>query len=317
MTQETVLERKILVPVDGSPHSFNALRYIKQLFTGQPNIKFHLLTIVTCESLSAGKEWLEEIELLNTLSPQTRKRYSSAKRYMKKAEELMMNMGFSPKQLSSEVILSRVGVSQDILQLGRKGLYDAILIGRRGLSKLEELVMGSISQTLIEEDHDVPFWLVDGKVDSRKFLVPVDGTPHSLKSLDHLAFILKDNPNAEITLFHSSAMFANQCVIEPEHFYGQWGTEWCNLHLSGSDSLFHAPEQLLIENGFPANKIYRINSRAGFEPAQQILRQALVHDFGTIVIGRRSKNVHHKGIFRGVSDRVMFMADQVSVWIVG
>ena len=54
----------------------------------------------------------------------------------------------------------------------------------------------------------------------------------------------------------------------------------------------------------------------GIDPSRQILRQALIDDFGTIVMGRRGEEVS-KGLFRGVSDRVLLMAEEVAIWIIG
>lgn len=46
------------------------------------------------------------------------------------------------------------------------------------------------------------------------------------------------------------------------------------------------------------------------------MRQALMDEFGTIVMGRRPGDVD-KGFFGGVTDKIIHMADQVALWIVG
>lgn len=310
------MERKILVAVDGSIYSSNALHYIGQLFHGLEDIHFHLLSIVPCSTPSAGREWMDEMELMNALGPEAGNKLSGQKRYMKKAVKQLSKYGIDEKQVTTSVQLSRMGVTKDILHTARKGLYDALLIGRRGLSKLEELFLGSVSATIIDKCHDVPIWVIDGKVDSRKFLVPVDGTFQCLKAIDHLAHILKDNPYAEVTLFNSAAMLADKSTGRPEDFYDQWGEQWCKEHLNRPDSVYHAPKQLLMENGFPAERIHWLQTFTGIYPSRQILRQSLIDDFGTIVMGRRGGNIR-KGIFKGVSDRVLFMAEKVAVWIIG
>jgi len=310
------MQRKILAAVDGSVYSSNILHYLGRLFEGQRDFLLHLLYIVPGGSLGSGREWLDELEILTMLKPEARDRYAAAGRYLQNATQQLGRLGIAPEQITTQVQLSRVDVAGDILNEARKGLYDALVIGRRGLSKLEELVIGSVSTSILDKCHDVPLWIVDGQVDSRRFLLPVDGTPHSLKAIDHLCFILKDNPHAEVTLFNSPAMFAHKPEIVPQNFYEQWGKEWCDLHLSGPDSLFHAPEQLLLESGFPAARIHRLYTRLGLYPSRQIVRQALIDDFGTIVIGRRGAEAK-KGIFKGVSDQVLYMAEKVAIWIVG
>lgn len=310
------MEKKILVAVDGSIYSSNVLRYIGQLFTGVKDIHFQLLSVVPCSAAPAGREWMDEKELLNALTPEARNKFSSQNRYIKQAVLQLNKYGVDAEQISGSVQLSRMGVTKDILQAARSGLYDALLVGRRGISKLEELFMGSVSATLVDQCHDVPLWIIDGRVDSRKFLVPVDGTFYSLKAVDHLAHVLKNNPHAEVTLFNSAAMLADKTTNPPEEFYKLFGKEWCEEHLTRPDSLFHAPKQLLLDSGFPAEKIHWLQTFKGLYPSRQILRQALIDDFGTIVLGRRESSIK-KGIFKSTTDQVLYMADQVAVWIIG
>jgi len=310
------MEKKILVAVDGSIYSNNTLNYLGSLFAPVEEMKLHLFSAISCSGLPPGKEWMDEMELMNILPPESQKRLRSARSYMKNAVSKLERSGINSARITTEVRLARSTISDDILHEGRQGLYDAIVIGRRGLSKLEELVMGSISASVFEKCHDVPLWIIDGKVDSRKFLVPIDGSFSSMMAVDHLSHILQNNHECHITLFHSSAMFSYVCNIVPENFYDQWGREWCEEHMSRPDSLFHAPKQILLDKGFHEEKIQWLHTSKGIEASRQILRQALIDDYGTIVIGRRGEEAK-KGIFRGVSDRVVLMGDQVAIWIVG
>lgn len=310
------MERKILVAVDGSSYSNNTLQYLGSLFAPVPEMKLHLLSVIACSSLPAGKEWLGELELMNILPSEAQKRLRTAKTYMNTATARLEKLGIAAERVTTEVRLARIALADDILNQARQGLFDAVVIGRRGLSKLEELVMGSVSAALFEKAHDVPLWIIDGQVDSRKFLVPIDGSFCSLMAVDHLSHILAGSSHCRITLFHSTAMLSTVRTIDPQVLYDRWGREWCEEHLGRPDSLFHAPKQILVESGIPEENIAWLHTAKGIEAARQILRQALIDDYGTIVIGRRGEEVR-KGLFRGVSDRVVLMGDQVAIWIVG
>lgn len=310
------MERKILVAVDGSSYSNNTLRYLGSLFAPIAEMKLHLFSVVSCASLPPGKEWLGEMELLNILPPEAQKRLRSAKTYMHTATAKLEKLGIAPERITTEVRLARSSVSDDILHEGRQGLYDSIVIGRRGLSRLGEMVMGSVSASLFEKAHNVPLWIIDGKVDSHKFLVPIDGSFCSLMAVDHLSHILAGSSHCRITLFHSTAMLSTVRTTEPQELYDRFGRAWCEEHLGRPDSLFHAPKQVLLESGIPEANIGWLHSAKGIEAARQILRQALIDDYGTIVIGRRGEDVK-KGMFRGVSDRVVLMGEEVAIWIVG
>lgn len=307
--------KKILVAIDGSIYSSNALHYIGRLFNNIHDIHFHLLFILSRPASTIGREWLDDTELLNTLTPDANKKLTAQKRYMKQAVSQLSRLGINKTQITASVQLAKMGVAQDILQTARKGLYDALLIGRRGIGKLEELFMGSVSATIIDKCYDLPIWIIDGRINSQKFLVPVYNSIDCLKAIDHLAYILKDNHHVEITLFHSTAILADTQTYIPEDFYEQWGRDWCEKHLTQTDNVFHAPRQLLIENGFAEEQINWLQTFTGIYPSRQILRQALIDDFGTIVMGRRRKDAS-KGIFKGTSDQVLYMAEDVAVWII-
>jgi len=308
------MERKILAAVDGSVYSFNTLRYLARLFKKLPEINLHLLSLVPSSSSNLAKEWMDEQELMNTESSQTRQNITKAKRYLSEAIIQLARHGFNPEQVTTDVKLIRTSVTHEIIHEAQKGLYDSLVIGRRGLGKLEEFILGSTSAAVLEKNINVPVWIIDGQVNSRKFLVPVDGSQPCLQAVDHLSHILKDNPYAEITLFHSQAMLANRGEIAPHECKPKFGEEWCDLHTTGDDSLFHAPEQILLDSGFPAARIRRLTTSTGIYPSRQIVRQAVMDEFGTIVMGRT--DTFKKGFFKGTLDKVIGMAFDVAIWIV-
>ena len=308
------MEKKILVAIDGSVYSFNAIRYLAQLFEKLPDVKIHLLSLVSAASAPAAKEWMDDKEIMNTVDQDTRTRFKKCKSWLNESIIQLARHGFSPEQVTTEVQFTKTSIAKDILHIGKKGMFDALVIGRRGISKLEEIILGSVSSDLLEKNKSLPVWIIDGRVNSRKFLVPVDGSQVSLHAVDHLSHVLNDNPYAEITLFHSQAMMANVKEVAPHECKPKFGEEWCDLHASGDSSIFHAPRQILQENGFPADRIKYLTTTSGIYPSRQIVRQALMDEFGTIVLGRSSN--YKKGIFKGTMEKVIGMAIDTAIWIV-
>ena len=310
------MEKKLLIAVDASVYSSNTLHYLEQLFANLDDIRLHLLTVITCNPSEAASEWLDESELISTLSNEEQKRYAAAKKYLYKAVERLGRNGIRTEQVTTEVKISTTNPAAEVLNVARKGVFDALILGRRGVSKLEELIMGSVSSTMFEKCHDVPIWIVDGQVDSRKFLVPVDGSHFTLQAVDHLCFILKYNPYAEVTLFHSAAMFAQKQDLRTGFCESFLPKEWCREHCDDEDLYFLAPRQMLINSGFPPERIHRLETKKGLHPSRQIVRQALIDGFGTIVMGRRDKEIV-KGVFGSVTEKVLAMSVDNAVWVVG
>jgi len=307
------MERKILAAVDGSVPSYNALRYLSHLFTDLADISVHLFYVVPVGSLEPGMDWLDDGDRLLVLPSEARERVRRAERFMEEAVLQLGRRGIGPDQVSTEITLSRMGVAHDIINEARKGLYDAVLMGRRGLGRVEEYILGSVSLDIVRQAADVPLWVVDGKVNSRLFLLPVDRSFNSLKAADHLAFILQDNPYAAVCLVHFEAVLGGDTEPDRKELESLWGAGWCAEHLEGEDAVYAAPEALLVERGFPAERVIRLPESHSFTPHGAILK--VCKGCGTVVIGRRRRAVD-RVLVKRVSAKVMELAREIAVWLV-
>ena len=176
--------------------------------------------------------------------------------------------------------------------------------------------MGSVSANLFRKCHSTPLWIIDGEVTSKNFLIPLDGTLHSLMAIDHLGHILSGREDVQIFLFHCSSLFGKKVECRPELFYHKWEKKWCDAHLSGTSCLFQGPLLLLQEAGVPNDKIKILPEAADLEEAHGIIREAKRQGCGTIVMGRRGVGMA-KGLFGGVSDRTVKHAQDLALWVVG
>ncbi len=309
------MEKKILVAVDGSFCSLNEVHYLGQMFEGAEDVFFHLVCIVQAGQLPVGSDWLDDGDRLNMMPASAQKQFLAAKEHLKLAAHHLVRHGFPKEHLTTSVELSRAGVAADLVKLARSGFYDALLVGRRGIGRLQALVLGSVTKAVLEKCWDIPIWVVDGHVDSRKILVPVDGSIHILKAVDHLGFIFKDIVGVEITLFHSTGIFARRVEAEMEKCELSFGAEWCQEHLRREDYLFHGPEQLLRDAGFDMAHVHRLEYSRGLAAARDIALQAWHNNFGTIVMGRRDPDVR-KGVLGGVSDRLLANTSDIAIWLI-
>ena len=306
--------KKILVAVDGSVYSSNSLDYLIRLFKNDSSLNIHLLSIVSAGS--SDQNWMLDVDPLRSESPVVDLRKAKASRYLKDASDRLLRNGFSEEQVHFSVESSAGSIATSIHHHANQGLYDGLLVGRRGVGKIGEMFMGSVSADLINKCHEVPLWIIDGEVTSTCFLLAVHCTPESLLAADHLAFIMHSNPETEVYLYHSSSVFGSTQVAPPEQFHDQWGEAWCTEHLDLDNHLYQAHTRILIENNIPKERITGISPRLDLDASHDLLRQAKKHGCGTVVIGRRGREID-KGLLGGVSDRTTQNAQNVAVWLVG
>ncbi|MDD3813928.1 MAG: universal stress protein [Desulfocapsaceae bacterium] len=309
------MEKQILIAVDGSMYSTQSLEYVALLFADNPDIHFNLTTCI-----SAG-ESLHPIatDSSNSLFPVSlgvEKKKETAQYYLQSATDKLIRLQIPAERIHSSVEISGHDIGAAIQYHAEDLLMDSILIGRRGLNTLSEMLLGSVSATLLKKCHEIPLWIIDGEVKNRNFLAPVDGSLPSLLAIDHLSHIMERQKDITIYLFHCLHFLGKKIKANPESFYHIWDKEWCDTHLTGEDHIFQGPKQLLIEAGIPENNIVILPEVSDLEAAHSIIRQAKKHQCGTIVIGRRGDEIA-KGILGGVSDRTIKHAQDIALWIVG
>lgn len=309
------MKKKLLIAVDGSIYSSQSLEYIALLFANDSDIHFHLMTcIIANEGVMPAAS--DRRDSLLPDAPGVGKKKLAAQGLLQKATDKLVRLHIPPERINSSVALSGQDIGATIQRQAEQLLVDSILIGRRGLNTLSEMLLGSVSATLIQKCHKIPLWILDGEVPNRNLLAPVDGSLPSMLAIDHLAHIMEGRRDITIFLFHCHRFLEKKNEANPEAFYQVWTKEWCDLHLADDNHLFRGPTQLLIEAGIPEDKIIILPETSDVEAAHGILRQADKHHCGTIVIGRRGDGTA-KGILGGVSDRTVKHAQDIALWVVG
>lgn len=126
-----MLYQKILVPIDGSDHSKRAL----------------------AEAIRIAKMTNGNITLLNVQS--NRSRITPANQAITDAKNsIVLNDGsrlVKAEGVPVETLLLEGSVVDQIVKTAKDGIFDLIVVGARGLSKFEELLLGSVSHGVVEK----------------------------------------------------------------------------------------------------------------------------------------------------------------------
>jgi nucleotide-binding universal stress UspA family protein len=108
------------------------------------------------------------------------------------------------------------GIAKDISLVAEEGLYDAVIIGRRGITGLQELVMGSVTSNLLAHAKVIPLWVVDGRTSPGGVLVAADGSPGSLRAVEHAAHILSGRRDIDLGIVNIQPKLGDFCEISPD-----------------------------------------------------------------------------------------------------
>jgi nucleotide-binding universal stress UspA family protein len=309
------MQKKILIAIDDSPQSRLAVDYAVRMQALVPGLGFTLLHIQPQISQFLLDEAKRSGQAQAELNRAAARNADAARDLLASYRELMVRAGVAEALVDLLTLPRNLGLAKDILDHAQNGLFDAILLGRRGISTIQQMFMGSVSAHLIQNSPVIPVWLVDGSVSSIRVLAAVDGSESALRAVDHLAFMLSGNPEATIRFFHVAPRLKDYCEID---FAQKPGAELESLLARGDqrcmDDFFSAALAKLRAAGFQERQVETETATTLVSVGETILKAARDGGFGTIVMGRRGMN---KSFFGGkVSHYVGQKLSDAALWLV-
>jgi nucleotide-binding universal stress UspA family protein len=309
------MQKKILVAIDDSPHARQAVEYAARMKALIAGLGFTLLHIQPPISQFLLDEAKRGGQAQAELKRAAARNADASRGLLARYRELMVRAGVAETEVDLLTLPRHLGVAKDILDQAQIGLYDAILLGRRGISSVQQMFMGSVSAHLIENSAVIPVWLVDGKINSTQVLAAVDGSESALRAVDHMAFMLSGNPEVKIRFFHVAPRLKDYCEI---NFAQKPGDGLEALIAQGDkrcmEDFFSAALANLRAAGFQEDQIETETAATLLNVGETILSAAREGGFGTIVMGRRGMN---KSFFGGkVSYHVSQKLADAALWLV-
>lgn len=309
------MQKEIMIAVDDSRHSKNAVRYaigINNLLKGAKFTLMHVQPTISGYLLDEAKKSpraFAELEKVN------RKNADAAQRLLEKYKEQMTTAGIAESDLELKTQPRMLGVAKDILEFSYAGNYDAIILGRRGLSGLEEVFIGSVSANIVDNSKATPIWLVDEKGSSGDILVAVDGSENSLKAVDHLAFVIEGNSDVRLSFFHVTPRLKDFCSVDFE----EKDTEALEEIIRQGDKkcidqFFSHAKKRLHEARIGENQINFKAKEGVFRVGKAVLDEYLQGNFGILVVGRRGMN--RKYFTGSVSRYLINKFSNGALWVV-
>ncbi|MDR3629821.1 MAG: universal stress protein [Desulfocapsaceae bacterium] len=307
--------RQILIATDGSTFSNQALIYAARLFGGQPEITFHLLN---CTPPGHGS-LPEPADSQNTLFPSSTEGVSksiAANSCLRQAKERLCRLGIAAERITASVV-SAGRIAQAIQNEAERLLVDCILVARRGIGFVGEMLLGSVSADLFKKCHLIPLWIIDGETVANNVLISVDGTCQSLMAVDHAAHILSARDDIQIFLFYSRPLFQRKAEFKKEQTHPRWGKQWCETYLKGENAILDGPRQLLLEADIPSDRITLLPMTTHIDGSSSIISRARQHHCGTIVMGRVSRAMMRQQLWGQTADRTIKNTQNMALWVVG
>lgn len=157
------MERKMLVALDDSKNAMRTIEFITRTFSPfEKDITlFSVLpdTAALCDmnSPELTPYFLTETSSFRQIEEQKKQLVLKA---LEQAKGQLVAAGFDKDRIQLKVQIKKAGIARDIIEEA-KGGYAMIIMGRRGLSGVQEFILGSVSQKVLHSVKDISVLIVN------------------------------------------------------------------------------------------------------------------------------------------------------------
>ncbi len=307
--------KKIMIAVDDSLHSKNAVHYAAHISVWVKNMSYVLFHAQPMLSQYLEDEARTDSKSLNQLNRIKAKNIEASHQLLEQYKSQMVQTGIEESQIQIVTHPVNLGIAKDILEYALKGQYDALVLGRRGISGLVEYYMGSVSSNIVHNSRVTPIWVVGSNVIPAKILVPIDGSEFSLRAIDHLTYIVSDHSDISLTFLHVQPKLKDFCKID---FETKEADAFKDLIITSNqnciDNFYALALNKLKEFGITKDRIEIKTVTSFLSIGSPIVDEVKTRNFDTVVMGRSGIN---KSFFTGsVTNYVLNNISNAAIWIV-
>lgn len=284
------MEKHFMITVSEDKSCLCGVRFAGYFFSDKENIKATLFTTAPKPPLLWEKERTLEADIQQ--HEQLEKIHTQINISLNNAKAVCTQLGFLPDNVNTKFQDRLFSKVSDIIQEGEKGLYDAVLIGRRGLSMIEKMFDESLSEELFQQPFTFPLWLCRSCDPNRKnVLLYVDGSDTSYRMADHVGFILNGETQHRVTIM----------IMDKKE---------------NADKILAKTIGHLLENNFPEELIDATILEKG-NLAKIILEEVKNKAYAAVALGRSSgENNMLKRIFKGEVCYTLFKEiEGAALWV--
>lgn len=315
--------RKVLIALDGSEQALEAVRYVSQLFPPDR------VQVVLFHVMSKIPESFFDIEKIpafrHKLAPVVAwamQQEKAMQEFMETSRQLFVEQGFSNEAVTVKIQEREVGVAREIAREAQKE-YDALVVGRWGMSKLKDLVWGSVANKLVGYLVQNPIWVVGGTPRPGKYLVAMDASDEAMRAVDYTGGMLAGT-DCEVTLFNvlrgfeflslsfEGAFVPSTEIMGSEEIKGEFERAEEAIR-----TVFDEASGRLEKAGLKRDQINTKIVTGATSRAKGITEEAKNGGYGTIVVGRRGLSRVAEFFMGRVSNKVLQLAKEMAVWVVG
>jgi nucleotide-binding universal stress UspA family protein len=153
--------KKILLAVDTSPASMKAVEFAASLLGGHGYEVCIFHAILGLGAIDFELSESNETELPDEMAAKCIEAFKAdVARMFKVIKDMLMASGFESEKISEKIVSGVSSRSEAIVKESEEGGYGTIVVGRRGISKVEAFFMGRVSNKVVHIGKKFTVWVV-------------------------------------------------------------------------------------------------------------------------------------------------------------
>jgi nucleotide-binding universal stress UspA family protein len=149
------MDKRLLIALDESENSKMALLYVADFLGGLEGFQIKILSVLSVpdggfyDSEEARQKWLQS-------------KKENLSDMLARYREILIQSGFPDNKVGTEVSVTfNEPVSSVIIRKQEEYNACTLIVGRRGVSKQEEFLFGSVSNKIIHKANKCAVWIVE------------------------------------------------------------------------------------------------------------------------------------------------------------
>lgn len=149
----------IMLALDCTPPSVKAIEYLADIAPHLPDVNVLLFSVATGIHLPQDQLALPDAGSDLPLEHQHEKAQIDA--IHDYAEKRLIENGLAPDRISRRIKVISRGVGRDIVDEANALEVDTLAIGHRGMSKIKQLFIGSVSSKILNAGKHRAIWIIE------------------------------------------------------------------------------------------------------------------------------------------------------------
>jgi nucleotide-binding universal stress UspA family protein len=306
---------KILIPVDGSDQALSAAVYAAKMFPKDRTemVLFHVDTQNPDLGKSISGNPLYDAQMKN-INQWNAADHKTMNQFMDKAVAEIRGAGYPEPALRVKIKKKQDRVLDEIIREAREE-YDAVVVGKTGMSRLKDKFIGSLSIKLAGKLSRIPLIIVDGDPKTDKLLLSVDRKEEAFKSIYNIGVLL-DIQNFSIAICHVA-----RCAAKKNENLDDFECNSTEHDCPLRDVECICPsigsmKECLVDSGILSEKISDLIVGAK-NPVDSTLELSREKQIGSIIVGRRDIVPFVEEVISGrYSQKMLKKMENVALWVV-